>query len=285
MNSYEQITNQIITNLENAKTWSDMINARNPINITGRAYRGINIMLLYNASYKSRIWGTFRQIIKHGGKVNKGEKSSLVGFWSKYKPTPTKQAKELVEVEERWYLKVYRVFNVEQCEFIEGNEYLEALEGKLNEEPVPTIPQELTDDYLRRESIELDTDHFNPVAMYSPGKDSITMPDRSIYTCNDEFFMTLFHEMAHSTGHPKRLNRFEVSSSKYDFDGYCLEELVAEIAANFLSAETGINPDFFNSLAYIKGWIPSLKEHPRWIVSAAAKAERAVEYILKGGMS
>ena len=282
MNTYQMITNQIISNLENATTWSDMISSGRPINITGRAYRGINLMLLYNSNFKSRIWGTFHQIIKHGGRVRRSEKSSIVGFWSKYKPEPSEQNKEPTE---RWYLKIYRVFNVEQCEFIEGNEYLESLDDQLNEEPIPKVPNEVVSEYLKRENITLQRISQHSVPYYSPNKDFISITDHILYKSNDEYFMSLFHELTHSTGHPKRLNRFEVGNTVFGSQDYSLEELVAEIGANFLSAETAIKPDFLNSVGYIKGWIPQLIEHPRWIVSAAAKAEQAVEYILKGGIS
>jgi antirestriction protein ArdC len=281
MNSYQQITDQIIANLENAKGWSDMISFGNrPINIIGRPYQGVNLMLLYKPEYKSRIWGTFNQIIKHGGKIRKGEKSSMVAFWSKYQPKPTAEGKK---PEEKWFLKIYRVFNVEQCEFIDGNEYLESLEGKLNEDPIPAAPDEVVSDYLKRENIALQRIVRHSVPFYSPKKDLISITDHALYENNEEYLMTLFHELIRSTGHPKRLKRCEVGSSIFGSQEYSLEELVAEIGANFLSAETDVKPDFLNSVGYIKGWIPKLKEHPRWIVSAAAKAEKATEFILGGG--
>ena len=280
MNSYEQITNQIIANLEKATSWSDMINHQSPINITGRPYNGINRMLLYKSEYDSRIWGTFRQIIKHGGKIRKGESSSIVAFWSRYQPKPTKEDKKPKEL---WYLKIYRVFNVDQCEFIDGNEYLEHLQGKLNEDPISALPSEVISAYLCREDITFQTTKEPQLPpFYSPSKDLVNISERSMYKNNDEYYLTLFHEITHSTGHPKRLNRFDVGSSKFGSEEYSLEELIAEIGANFLSAETGLNPDLINSAAYIKHWIPSLKEHPRWIVSAASKAEKAVAFIMIG---
>lgn len=284
MNSYEQITNQIIANLANAKNWSDMINPQGPINITGRAYQGINMLLLYAPGYNSRIWGTFHQIIKHGGKVKKGEKSSLVCFWSKFTPSQTKQAKEPVEVE-RWFLKVYRVFNIQQCEFIEGNEYLESMEDKLNKDPISALPNEVITDFLQRENISLQVANRRIIPYYSPSKDLIKITDKSLYKNTDEYLMTLYHEMIHSTGHPKRLKRFDVGIIKFASQDYSLEELAAEIGANFMCAHTGVSPNFLNSVSYIKEWIPHLKEHPRWIVSAAAKAQKAAEYIMRGGAS
>ncbi len=283
MNSYEQITNQIIENLAQSTSWSDMISFGNrPINIIGRPYQGVNLMLLFKPEYKTRIWGTFRQIIKHGGKILKGEKSSMVAFWSQYQPEPTEQNKK---PEGKWFLKIYRVFNVEQCEFIEGNEYLEHLQGKLNEEPIPAAPDEVVSDYLKRENIALQRIVRHSIPFYSPKKDLISITDHALYENNDEYLMTLFHEMIHSTGHPKRLKRFEIGVNVFGSQEYSLEELVAEIGANFLSAETGVKPDFLNSIGYIKRWIPHLQDHPRWIVSAASKAEKATNFILKGGES
>ena len=282
MNSYEQITNQIIENLEKAKTWSDMINARNPINITGRAYRGINLMLLYNTDYDSRIWGTFNQIIRHGGRIKKNERGSIVSFWNKYQPKPTDENKN---PDELWYMKLFKVFNTDQCEWVKDNEYLAYLEGKANEEPVPTVPQEVVDDYLQREGIKLVNKRSESVPFYSPKKDLISITDRKLYKNNQEYYHTLNHELIHSTGSPKRLKRFEVESSVFRSESRNLEELVAEVGSNFLSHEMGIEPDFLNSVGYIKSWIPQLKEHPRWIVAAAAKAEKAADFILQKGGS
>ena len=279
MNSYQQITDQIISNLEKATSWSSMINSQLPINITGRPYSGINILLLYNSKYKSRIWGTFRQIIKHGGNIRKNEKSSIVAFWSQYKPKQIDMDKPS-DIKEQWFLKVYRVFNTEQCDFIENNEYLESLEQKLNICPPLVSPDKVISDYLAREDIMYQTSEKPSIPYYSPTRDLVSISARKHYKNNDEFYLTLFHELTHSTGHPKRLNRFDLSANKFGQQQYSLEELVAELGANFLASETGLKHDQLNSAAYIKGWIPNLKEHPRWIVSAASKAERASKFIL-----
>jgi len=44
-------------------------------------------------------------------------------------------------------------------------------------------------------------------AFYSPSKDSVTVPELSQYAKPEEYYSTLFHELAHSTGHESRLNR------------------------------------------------------------------------------
>ena len=94
----------------------------------------------------------------------------------------------------------------------------------------------------------------------------------------------LFHELAHATGHPTRLNRD--SLTKHDgFGGqvYSQEELVAEMAAAFVGMEADIVKDRHEqSAAYLAGWLDVLKakDHRRWIVQAASQASRAAGFIL-----
>ena len=62
---------------------------------------------------------------------------------------------------------------------------------------------------------------------------------------------------------------------------YSREELVAEIGASFLCAETGIiNQVIDNSVAYIKGWLQVLKDDKYFVFKASSEAQKAVRYIL-----
>lgn len=64
---------------------------------------------------------------------------------------------------------------------------------------------------------------------------------------------------------------------------YCLEELVAEMAAAFLGAHSGIVQDGDeNSAAYLQGWLNVLKvkDNKTWLVRAASEAQRAADFIL-----
>jgi antirestriction protein ArdC len=47
---------------------------------------------------------------------------------------------------------------------------------------------------------------------------------------------------------------------------------------NFLGLET--EKSFRNSAAYIQNWLKVLKDDPKFIVSASARAEKAVDMIL-----
>lgn len=81
-----------------------------------------------------------------------------------------------------------------------------------------------------------------------------------------------------------RLDRFACGSGAAAFgsDDYSKEELVAELGAANLVAHVGIETraSFRNSAAYLQGWMQVLKNDPTMIISAAGKAEKAVNYIL-----
>ena len=98
---------------------------------------------------------------------------------------------------------------------------------------------------------------------------------------NSEYYSTLFHELTHSTGHPKRLNRI-VKTASFGSDDYSAEELVAEIGSASIMATLGIENDltFRNSTAYIQNWLKALKNDKKLIVTASSKAEKAIKRIL-----
>ena len=94
------------------------------------------------------------------------------------------------------------------------------------------------------------------------------------------YYSTLFHELVHSTGHARRLNR--TFGDRFGDELYSKEELVAEMGAAFLSAIAGIANEHTdrNTTAYIQNWIAKLEEDNRLIVHAAANAQRAVDLML-----
>ena len=94
-------------------------------------------------------------------------------------------------------------------------------------------------------------------------------------------YSTVFHEIAHSTSHPSRLNRLEKTTS-FGSESYGKEELVAELTSCVLVNHCGLETpsSFRNSAAYIQGWLKALRNDKRFIVSASGKAEKAVDLIL-----
>lgn len=105
------------------------------------------------------------------------------------------------------------------------------------------------------------------VPCYRPGNDSVNMPEREYFESEEFYYSTLFHELAHSTGHASRLARQSLIDNKsINADGdtahavYAEEELVAEMSASFLNAHAGImENELPNSAAYLQSWIQVLK--------------------------
>lgn len=99
----------------------------------------------------------------------------------------------------------------------------------------------------------------------------------------EHYYVTLFHELIHSTGHPSRLNREGIANfDRFGSERYSKEELVAEIGSAFLCAHTGISkPEIeTKATAYLQNWIATLKGDSRLIVSAAAQPQHAADMIL-----
>jgi antirestriction protein ArdC len=121
------------------------------------------------------------------------------------------------------------------------------------------------------------------MACYRLQTDTVQIPPFGSFESAEAYYLTLFHELIHATGHPDRLNR--ESLLKHDgFGGkvYSQEELVAEMGAAFLGMETHIVSDAHEqSASYLQSWLDVLrvKEHKRWIIQAAAQATKAANYI------
>lgn len=284
---YEIITDRILSLLEEGtipwqKPWNRTGNVDFdwPKNLASkRPYSGINVFLLSCTGFASPFWLTYKQAAALGGNIKKGEKGFPVIFW---KIQPKKIKDEGGEESSQVFpiLRYYTVFNVEQCENIDPAK-------------IPTCPDEL-------EGIEFnpiataqaivenmknapDITHYNNSnrACYSPTFDKISIPAPEQFTQPERYYSTLFHELAHSTGHSKRLNRKELTESCYfGSHNYSKEELVAEFAAAFLCGISGIEQATLeNSAAYIKGWSSSLRSNPKWAVHAAAAAQKAADLI------
>jgi len=82
----------------------------------------------------------------------------------------------------------------------------------------------------------------------------ISVLDRKYFTNSSAFYRLLFHEIRYSTGHPKRLNSYDLMSNSISDIPYSKEELVVELCSSFLSGVANLDLDICNSAAYIGGW-------------------------------
>ena len=88
---------------------------------------------------------------------------------------------------------------------------------------------------------------------------------------------TLLHELCHWTGHESRLDRN--LKTGHGTKDYAAEELVAELGAAMLCGSLGISPEPRDDHAkYLNNWIERLKNEPKAIFTAAAKAQAAADY-------
>ncbi len=112
-------------------------------------------------------------------------------------------------------------------------------------------------------------------AFYQASKDEIHLPPREAFPALDDFYSTALHELAHWTGHEDRLNRSVMN--RFGSPEYAKEELRAELASTFLSADTGLPLKLYNHAAYVKNWIQILKDNKFEFVAALRDAEDIAE--------
>lgn len=277
VDAYQVITDRIIAKLEQGnipwhKPWSGGIEAMPKNLVSGKNYQGINTILLGLNEFDSPYWLTFRQAQERGGHVRKGEKGSPCIFWKTYEMESENPEGE-IEIDKRWVLRYYTVFNANQCDGIDAPKV-----------EFPTYPENERID--KAEKIQLEMPNRPTVlyqgnaAFYSLSEDKVVVPELFRFEKNQEYYSTLFHELAHSTRHAKRLNRDAVPHT-FGSKEYAKEELVAEMTAAFLCGHCGIeNHTLDNSAAYIQGWIKSLRNDKKMVILAAAKAQKAANYIL-----
>jgi antirestriction protein ArdC len=281
---YTRVTNRIIADLEKGvrpwmKPWSSA-NAEGritlPLRHNGLHYRGINILMLWGASlergYVSPTWMSYRQAQELGGQVRKGEKGALVVYANTITKTETNGDGE---EEERSipFMTGYTVFNVEQIDGLPAH-------YRAKPEPIttPAVQRlEQADRFFAATGAAIRSGGSR--AYYAPATDHIQMPPFEAFTDAESHAATLAHELTHWTKHPSRLNR-DLGRKSWGDEGYAHEELVAEMGAAFLCAELRITPEVREDhAAYIDHWLKVLKNDKRAIFSAAALAQKSVDYL------
>jgi len=272
---YEIITEKIIKQLESGVApWRKPWTCQTPVNlITQKEYRGLNLFTLASQGFPSRFWLTFNQATKLGGRIRKGEKSSPVMFWNvgDERETTTKDGTE--ETSRPFLLRYYSVFNFSQTEGIDIPASL--LQETRSNDPIETCEQ-IVMNMPNPPAFEQ-----SDKAWYSPSNDVVGMPTRDLFHSSEEYYATQFHELAHSTGHAKRLHRGNFDNPvSFASESYSKEELIAEMTAAMLCGVAGIEQKTLNnSAAYLKTWIARLKSDSRLLVSASSQSQKAADFI------
>jgi hypothetical protein len=167
--------------------------------------------------------------------------------------------------------RIYTVFNANQIEGVPAYE-----------RPQPTAFEAVQsgERILANSGAKIAHDQHDR-AFYSRSSDSIHLPSKEAFKDAPGYYGTALHELAHWTGHPSRLNRPTLTDS-YRFGdlNYAKEELRAELASVFITAEVGVPHDPANHAAYVGSWIKALKEDKNEIFRAAHDASAATDFVL-----
>ena len=243
--------------------------------MSGHQYRGINVWILASGGFASQYWLTFRQATELGGHVRSGQKGSPVVFW-KFGTREVQDGEEIIE-RKSVLCRYYTVFNTSQCEGL-------PVQPEQATEPLPHInPIESCEQVVMQWLDKPTIQHGSHRAAYSKSLDLVQMPDRVSFDNAEEYYSTLFHELTHSTGHPRRLNRSTLATfERFGDEKYSAEELVAEMGAAFLCGFSGIeNKTIRNNAAYLQSWLDVLKQDSRLVLIAAGQAQKAADMILQ----
>ena len=267
------------------KPWITSLEQGLPRNIRGTLYNGGNVlMLLFYTEFMKftlPVFLTFNQAKEEDLSVCKGARSFPVYYWFKFvvhketkKTIKYEEYRKLSATEQENYkvipqMKYYNVFNIDQTDFAE----------KQPEDYSDGMIYEALDELVCLQNwycpIKV---QYSDSAYYSPSSDHIICPQREQFPQGAEYYGTLLHEMAHSTGSPQRLNR--TFGSFFGDALYAREELVAELTAALCGAFFGYaTAPQENNAAYLKHWLTKLREEPAFLVEILGDVNKAAKMI------
>lgn len=285
-----------------------------PQNISGRTYEGSNAFLLFlhtaEKGYKAPVYMTHGQIHKEGAIVQKGEKAVPVFKWGF--SIKDKDGKKVTEEEfnnmtddekkeckRRPFLRIYPEFNIDQTNMSEVNkEKYDAVVSQFRKTDAPTITDGMyvnkaIDRMMEKQEwvCKIQYDKEEQGAYYSPAKDIVVLPTKAQFRIHpddpeecfkdgQEYYGTALHEMAHSTGHPSRLDRLKPAA--FGSPEYAKEELVAELTSAMVGNTLGFDRRISdNNVAYLQNWTSALRKEPKFIVSVMADVNKASRIIIE----
>ena len=298
----KQLVDAVLKNLENGvglwkQGWSG---GGAPVSaITGKRYNGVNRIFLMLASmergYSDNRWLTYKQMEDKGWSFKTDAEGRSLGKGAgvaiEYFELRDKQTKQpfdrhtldgMTADERNEYMdenvyplrKYYRVFNGDVIEGIPERERVEQDPAGRNDRAEALIEHwSGTQSPIR---------YGGSMAYYSSTKDEIHLPEKQDFVNMPEFYSTALHEIGHSTGHEKRLNRN--LSGAFGSAEYAEEELRAEIASMFLEQDLGVaasEKHIENNSAYIGSWKSKIKEDPNVLFKAIADAERMTKFVME----
>lgn len=265
-------------------------------NLEGKPYRGMNRLILSMAAsdmgYGLPLWMTFNQAKSYGVSVVNGSRSMPVVFYDvfirdaethervdisvdDFRCMPADKRKGLEKiVRTQWY----SVFNVDQTNFAEVYpELINDLRSHFSEENSFHHNCEILDSMVSNQSWDCPIEITDKSPAYIESYDKIVIGDKNSFGNDRQWYSVLLHLMAHSTGCSERLDRSLGSS---DLELYAKEELVAELGSAICCGLFGIDASLSTeNLKFLKGWIQTIQEDPRYIYNVMREATQASNFI------
>jgi antirestriction protein ArdC len=249
--------------------------------ISGRAYSGVNVFLLWFSGREDRRWYTYKQVAERndGSHVRRGEKSEAIVFYRILK-------KKDADGVERTFplLRTFSVFNFAQIEWGKDTKEAKEIEARLaSTESAQETPDTSSEAAMLRAKLHAllgdKLSHGGASACYSPTEDRVRMPLEASFRTPEHYVATLAHETAHWTGHASRLARD--LKGRFGSDAYATEELVAELAAALVCGAHGLDSADLDEghRAYLAHWAKVLRADKYALFAASRLARTAAEYI------
>ena len=281
-----------------------------PQNISGRRYSGHNdfFLQLHTAmnSYQMPVYATFKQIHEAGATINKGEKAMPVIYWNithkdeNGQKVTDEQYDAMTKAEQEKCKSIpimmgYYCYNLDQTNFkeVKPEQYARLQEQFKAPEMKDTKGMFISPEFDAMIEKQAWVCKINTIegagAFYSKSKDEITIPlkaqfnihedPKEVYKDGMEYYSSLVHEMAHSTGIDTRLSRD--MEGRFGDKKYAKEELVAELSAAMVGNSMGFDKRILdNNAKYVDSWIDTLKQEPKFIISVMADVSKASGMIL-----
>ena len=282
----EQLINMYVDALKEniipwRKRWSSSLNKNG---VTGIDYKGVNQLILSYISYKEKYddnrWLTYHQIQEKNYTLKNAKgKGVPIEFWSVY------DYKNKKRLDFDKYIKIIDKFPEKKDEFKIFCNISYVFNASLVEGIEPIKKNDKTrkpnNNIIKNMINKLDVNYKEEgnMAYYNPSQDLIVLPPSNQFFDKYSYYATQLHELCHSTGHEKRLNRNLINNDKKE---YAKEELIAEIGSSFLMQKLNVRTnedDYNNHKSYIQSWIKLLEDKPNELFKAVNEANKICNYI------
>lgn len=255
--------------------------------VTGKAYKGINIMLLPQKGE----YLTFRQAKEKGGNIRKGEKSSIIVFFTPGSDKAVSsdgqndESGEPDGKEEKTFrrsfpiLKYYNIFHISQTEGIKSTVHTQP---EVHTDPQSEAEKVIENYILENNGFTFINDIETSHSFYRAGDDTVVVPKRGQFSSDADYYGQVFHELVRSTAISTRLDRVSEETEEQLGSEFGREALVAEIGSAMICSSLGLSTErtLKNSAAYIANWKDAMDQDNRMVVWAASRARKAADYIL-----